>query len=450
MTLRQIDIPRLVIAGTHSGVGKTTIATALMAALTRRGMRVQPLKVGPDFIDPSFHHAATGRISRNLAGWMIPRASNLEIFARACEDADIAIVEGVMGLFDGRDAVSDAASTAEIAKWLHAPVVLIVDASAIARSVAAVVRGFEIFDPELRVAGVLLNRVAGEGHYEFLRPAIEQNCRAVPLGFLTSAPAISFPDRQLGLVMAEEWLTESRIRELASWIEHHVDLDRFVDLARRAESFQIEALPAPVIANTSRARVGLARDHAFCFYYQDNLDLLEQNGCELVEFSPLKDAGLPADLSGLYLGGGYPELHAAKLAANRSMLEAIREFAQRGSPIYAECGGFMYLTEAIVDLEGVEHKMAGIFPAKARMQPRLAALGYIEVEQLADRSRARGHEFRYSVMDEIPPEIRRVYRIGERTEGFRLGSVLASYIHLHFASCPAFATQFAAACKGKS
>ena len=450
MTLRQIDIPRLVIAGTHSGVGKTTIATALMAALARRGLRVQAFKVGPDFIDPSFHRAATGRISRNLDGWMIPRASNLQIFARACEDADIAIVEGVMGLFDGRDAVSDAASTAEMAKWLRAPVVLIVDASAIGRSAAALVRGFETFDPELHLAGVLFNRVAGEGHYEFLRPAIEQNCRAIPLGFLTGEPAISFPDRHLGLVMAEEWLTQTRIEELTAWVERRVDLDRFVDLARSAPCMHVEAIPEPAIGKTSRARVGVARDRAFCFYYQDNLDLLERNGCEIVDFSPMSDVDLPPDLDGLYLGGGYPELHAAKLAANRPMLEAIRKFARRGSPIYAECGGFMYLTEAIVDLQGAEHKMAGIFPTKARMQPGLASLGYVEVEQIEDRSIARGHEFRYSTIDEMPPQIPRIYRIGNRREGFRLGSVLASYIHLHFASCPAFAAQFATACKEKS
>ncbi|HLH38484.1 MAG TPA: cobyrinate a,c-diamide synthase [Bryobacteraceae bacterium] len=453
---QRIDLPRLVVAGTHSGVGKTTIATALMAALTRRGWRVQPFKIGPDFIDPSFHCAATGRIGHNLDGWMIPREWNERIFARCSQDADIAIVEGVMGLFDARDASSEAGSTAEMAKLLDAPVVLIVDASAMARSCAAVVRGFEEFDPDLRVEGVLFNRVAGAGHYDFLRPAIEQNCRTRPLGFLTSNPAISFPDRHLGLVMADEWLTGERVRDLADWIEAHIDLERLIEIARLAPALRVNAVAAPDVERRGRARVGIARDRAFCFYYQDNLDLLAACGCELVEFSPLADAELPRDLGGLYLGGGYPELHAAALSANRGMLEAIRRFARGGSPVYAECGGFMYLTRAIVDVDGIEHEMAGIFPVKTRMGRRLAALGYVEVEQLssdpplARGERARGHEFRYSTIEEMPPEIPRLYRAGGRTEGFRAGSVLGSYIHLHFASCPGFAERFAAACRERS
>jgi cobyrinic acid a,c-diamide synthase len=453
--VNQIEIPRLAIAGTHSGVGKTTIATALMAALARRGMRVQPFKTGPDFIDPSFHRAACGRVSRNLDGWMLTREQNLEIFARASANADIAIVEGAMGLFDGRDGVSDAGSTAEIARWIDAPVVLIVDASAMARSAAAIVRGFEDFDKHLRVAGVLFNRVAGARHYEFLRSAVEQNCRATPLGFLTRHDTIRFPDRHLGLVMADEWLDDARVGELARWIERHVDLDRLIELAQSAPPIDFDRTRQPA-ADGARVRIGVARDRAFCFYYQDNLDLLEASGCELVEFSPMSDAGLPPRLDGLYLGGGYPELHAAQLAANRTMLEAIRNFAHSGAPVYAECGGFMYLTEAIVDANGTSHAMAGIFPSRARMQPRLAALGYIEIEQLSNDAwlrcgeRARGHEFRYSIIDEMRREIPRRYRIGERTEGFQSGSVLASYVHLHFASCPGFARRFAAACRRKN
>ena len=452
---QEIDIPRLVIAGTQSGAGKTTIATALMAALARRGIRVQPFKAGPDFIDPSFHRVACGRVSRNLDGWMLTREQNLEIFLRACANAEIAIVEGVMGLFDGRDAVSDAGSTAEMAKWLAAPVLLIVDASAMARSAAAIVRGFEDFDRQLRIAGVLFNRVAGARHYEFLRAAVERNCRATPLGFLTTHDAIRFPDRHLGLVMAQEWLDDARIVELAQWIERHVDLDLLIDLARSAPPVAFEA-PKDFLHAGERVRIGVARDRAFCFYYQDNLDLLEACGCEIVEFSPMNDADLPANLDGLYLGGGYPELHGAQLSANRRMLESIGDFARSGAPVYAECGGFMYLTEAIVDADGIEHPMAGIFPTRARMQPRLAALGYLEIEQVSDDAwlergeRARGHEFRYSTIDEMPREIPRRYKIGERAEGFQCGSVLASYVHLHFASCPGFARRFAAACRRKN
>ncbi len=448
---RTIDIPRLVIAGTHSGVGKTTIATALMAALCRRGKRVQAFKAGPDFIDPTFHRAATARHSRNLDGWLLTRESNLELFARACENAEIAIVEGVMGLFDGHDGASDAGSTAEIAKWLNAPVVLIVDGSAMARSAAALVCGFEDFDPALNVAAVVFNRIAGQAHFDFIGTAVEKSCRALPLGFLVPNPAIPFPERHLGLVLADEFLTPQRLEVLTDWIESSLDLDRLMALASTAPS--IEARISTPTPRKARARVGIARDRAFCFYYQDNLDILIGHGCDLVEFSPLEDSVLPPGLNGLYLGGGYPEIHAAALSANVSMMKSIREFALQGRPVYAECGGFMYLCEAIVDLDGLAHPMAGIFPTRARMQPKLAALGYIEVEQttnslwLRPGERIRGHEFRYSVIDEMPQNIARTYRIqGARTEGFSAGSVLAGYIHLHFASCRAFAERFIQAC----
>lgn len=452
-------IARVVIAGTHSGVGKTTIATALMAALKRRGLTVQPFKVGPDFIGPTFHRLATGRISRNLDGWMLTPEDNLGIFDRASEDADIAIIEGVMGLFDGRDGMSDAGSTAELAKWLNAPVVLVVDGAAMARSVAALVRGFETFDPKLDVTGVLFNRVAETGHFEFLRSAIAAYCHAIPLGFLPPNEKASFPDRHLGLVLADEILTADRITTLADWIEESVDVEPILAIASRAAALQSEPtrLPSAIpVARVHKSRIGIARDQAFCFYYQDNLDLLKSCGAELVNFSPITDKVLPDRLDGLYLGGGYPEVYAAELAANHSMLAAIHEFAQSGAPLYAECGGFMYLTEAIVDLEEQAHAMAGVFPTRARMQSRLAVIGYVEVEQTKDvgwlqaGERIRGHEFRYSVIDEMPEYIENCYRLikntNTRPEGFSIGSVLGSYVHLHFGSSPGFAARFVAKC----
>jgi cobyrinic acid a,c-diamide synthase len=447
--------PCLVIAGTHSGVGKTTIATALMAAYTRRGLRVQPFKVGPDFIDGSFHEAACGRPSRNLDGWMLSRDANLDILMRASEDADLAIVEGVMGLFDGREATSESGSTAEMAKWLQAPVLLVVDASAMARSAAAVVRGFETFDPDLNVAGVLFNRIGGERHAELLRDAIGGACRAKACGFLPRNENIHLPSRHLGLTMAAESLTPACLDEMGRWVEAHVDLDALLQLARPAGGSIEFRNTEPVPAN--RVRIAVARDAAFCFYYRDNLDLLRRYGAELVEFSPIRDAALPAAIGGLYLGGGYPELHAAELSANAHMLEAIRRFAQSGAPVYAECGGFMYLTDAIVDAGGREHSMAGLFPTRARMQPRLAALGYLEAEVsedalwLRDGERVRGHEFRHSEIDPMPPHVRRCFVVrdgrGERAEGYAAGSVLAGYAHLHFGSSPAFAQRFVNACR---
>jgi cobyrinic acid a,c-diamide synthase len=451
-----IETPRLVIAGTHSGVGKTTVATALMAALARRGLEVQPFKIGPDFIDPGFHDLACRRVSRNLDGWMLSREANLDIFARACLDADIAVIEGVMGLFDGRDPSGEAGSTAEMAKWLGAPVLLVADASAMARSGAALVRGFEEFDPALNMAGVLFNRVGGKAHGDLLSEAVTAYCRSKPLGHLPRNQAIQLPARHLGLVTAGEALTSRCLTEMSAWIEGGVDLDSLLAVARerpRPFDWTARCEPRPV---SSRVRIGVARDKAFCFYYQDNLDLLRESGAELVEFSPLSDPALPADLQGLYLGGGYPEVHAARLSDNRSMHEAIRRFAMSRAPVYAECGGFMYLTEAIVDSEGREYPMVGIFPTRARMQKRLAALAYVEVEALEETpwlrpgEQARGHEFRYSEIDPMPEDVRRSVRLhgrnGTRPEGYQHGSVLAGYAHLHFGSLPAFATRFVDAC----
>jgi cobyrinic acid a,c-diamide synthase len=451
-----IRIPRLVIAGTHSGVGKTTIAAALMAAFTRRGLRVQPFKVGPDFIDPGFHEAACGRKSRNLDGWMLSRTANLEIFARACADADLAVIEGVMGLFDGREACSESGSTAEMAKWLGAPVLLVVDASAMARSAAALVRGFEGFDPDLDLACVIFNRVGGPKHVELLRQAVVAHCRAAVVGSLRRNEKIAWRSRQLGLTLACEALTPDSLTEMVAWVEEQVDLVALLALARAHSDTLAVPVSKPAIEVKSRVPIGVARDRAFCFYYQDNLDLLRESGADVIEFSPIAHATLPPGIRGLYIGGGYPELHAAALSENRTMLASIRRFAQDGAPVYAECGGFMYLTEAIVDGAGQEHPMVGLFPTRARMRAQRAALGYLEAEAvepalwLRAGERLRGHEFRYSEIDGMPPEIPRCLSLqstgGARGEGYRTGSVLAGYAHLHFGSCPDFAGRFVEAC----
>lgn len=441
-----MPVPRIVIAGTHSGVGKTTVAMAIMAALARRGFAVQPFKVGPDFIDPGFHTAACGRISRNLDGWMLTRETNLALFERATADADIAVIEGVMGLFDGRSPTCDDGSTAEMAKWLDAPVILVADASAMARSAAALVHGFETFDADLKLSAVLLNRVGGPGHTELLRAAIRQSCRAEVVGGLPHNPRIELPSRDLGLTMAAESLTDAVLSEMAEWIEGNLDLTA---LGLPARPGRTTPAPAPRSA-TPRTRIGIARDAAFCFYYQDNLDALTEAGAELIPFSPIADPDLPRDIDGLYLGGGYPELHAGALSRNHTMRAAIRVFAESGRPVYAECGGFMYLTEAIVDAEGREHTMAGIFPTRARMQTRLAAIGYAEVEPIDGALWAgacttlRGHEFRYSTIDPMPAAIARAYR--EPAQAFHIHGVLGGYTHLHFLSDPKFATRFVDAC----
>jgi cobyrinic acid a,c-diamide synthase len=438
-----MNTSRIVIAGTHSGVGKTTVATGIMAALHMRGLRVQGFKVGPDFIDPTFHTLATSRPSHNLDGWMLSRESNLDIFARAIADADIAVIEGVMGLFDGKNSTL-AGTTAEMALWLDATVVLVLDAAAMAGSAAAIVHGFDTLLPELRLSAVVCNKVAGATHYAYLRDAIAARCRPEPIGYLPRDANFAIPERHLGLHLAHEALTEERLGRLAEWIEAHLDLDRLLEIGSRPEA----TARAPLKERgrkPGRVRIGIARDTAFCFYYHENLELLRELGADLIDFSPIADHTLPPDLDGIYLGGGYPELHAEALSANRSMRTAIAEFAANDAPVYAECGGFMYLTEAIVDTEGRSWPMAGIFPTRARMQKRLAKLGYIEVESCIERGEfARGHEFRYSVIDPMPETVCRTYR--DPAEGYMVRSVLGSYIHLHFRSCPRFAERFVRDC----
>ena len=458
--------PALTIAGTSSGVGKTTISVAIMAAMRRREKRVQPFKVGPDFIDPTLHTRAAGRPSINLDGWMLEGQTNVAMFTKASRGADISVVEGVMGLFDGRDALTESGSTAEMAKLLGVPVVLVVNASAMARSAAALIHGYESFDPELKLAGVIFNNVAGAGHFEYLREAVEGSCHARVLGWLPPCETSRLPERHLGLMMADEILDTSRLDAMADWVERGLDIDLLFELAgeRSHTRFYPDAerhdshnpSEGGQVASRCRARIGVARDRAFCFYYQDNLDRLSGLGSELVEFSPIAEPRLPDGLDGLYFGGGYPELHAAALAANRSMRDDVARFAASGAPVYAECGGLMYLTDAIVDAEQRTHQMVGLFPTRARMQSRLAALSYTEVKGkdktgwLRPNERARGHEFRYSVIDEMPPHVARQYRVstksGTRDEGFSIGSVLASYVHLHFGSCPTMASRFVAAC----
>jgi cobyrinic acid a,c-diamide synthase len=441
-----MNIPRIVIAGTHSGVGKTTVTTGIMAALHRRGLRVQGFKIGPDFIDPTFHTCATGRPGRNLDGWMLSRETNLELFESATADADAAVIEGVMGLFDGKSSPSLSGTTAEMAIWLDAAVVLVLDAAAMAGSAAAIVHGFDTLTPDLGLAAVICNKVASEKHYGFLRDAIAGRCRPELIGYLSCDASYAIPERHLGLHLAHEAMTEERLDRLAAWMESSLDLDRLLELGSRP-GLAIPMGREQRAAATAMARIGIARDAAFCFYYHENLELLRFLGAELVFFSPITDQALPEGIDGIYIGGGYPELHAGALSANNSMQSAIREFAAGGGVIYAECGGFMYLMRAIADLDGREWPMTGIFPTVARMQKRLAKLGYIEVETATGQF-VRGHEFRYSAMDPMPDpmpkNMDRAYR--EPAEGFRAGSVLGSYIHLHFLSCPDFAVNFIRDC----
>ncbi len=449
----------VVIAATHSGSGKTTLALGIMAALKRRGFSVQPFKVGPDFIDPGHHTHVTGRQSRNLDGWMLSRPYNQRLFFRLMQNADCAVVEGVMGLFDGFNAVSDTGSTAEMAKWLDLPVLLMVDASSMARSAAAVVRGFETFDDGLTLAGVVFNRVGSDAHLAILKEAVSHYCTVPCLGGLPRDESLIMPERHLGLVTSEEGgLSQERIARLAEVVEGHLDLDRLLKTCAldipEAETAQTTQ-PTPA----ARVRIAVARDAAFCFYYPDNLELLERFGAELIFFSPLRDERLPEGCHGIYLGGGYPEVFAETLSENCSMLHSVREAGGKGCPIYAECGGLMFLSAGITTFKGIHYPMARLFPFATRMLPRFRALGYREIRlkqggPLGQKGAvARGHEFHYSEIAETDGNGLETYYAVKgrrvppgRSGGYRIDNSLASYIHLHFGSNPEIARNWIAFC----
>jgi cobyrinic acid a,c-diamide synthase len=420
---------RLVIAGTHSGAGKTTTAIGLMAALARRGLRVQPYKCGPDYIDPTWHTAVTGVPSRNLDLWMLSKSTVKRLASRP---ADISIIEGVMGLFDGPG------STAELARVLKSPVVLVVDGQGMAGSAAAIVRGFESLERGVHVAGVILNRMSGASHYQLLRQAIERHCRARVLGYLPKDDQLRLPERHLGLVPAQE---AGRIGDFADRLVEHVEqsvnLDALVSLAQAAPPL---GEPIPPSRFRIAARIAVAHDEAFCFYYEDNLDLLRSLGAELIFFSPLVDQRLPDGVGAVYFGGGFPELFESQLRANPLAGELACV------PVYAECGGLMFLN------------MLGLIPGKVAMSDRLQHFGYCEAEGrgsflVRPGEKVRGHEFHYSTWDaegESPALCVRRRRTGsERLEGFAAGQIHASYVHVHFHSCRWLARRFVqAAAKG--
>jgi cobyrinic acid a,c-diamide synthase len=437
------------IAGTASGEGKTTVSLALCAAFRERGLRVQAFKCGPDFLDTGHLSAISGRAARNLDSWMLDEQSNRDIFARGASEADIAVVEGMMGLFDGVSGGGEKGSAAEIAKLLSLPVILVLDASKSARSLAAVIHGFETFDPQLRFAGLVLNRVAGESHYRLIRDAIRTTSRTPLLGWLPRDEVVAIPERHLGLRTADEESSPAeKRRSFAAFAEKHLDLDRLLN----GEDAAAQRAHATTRKETSIS-LGVARDAAFCFYYQDNLDLLEAAGAKIVAFSPLTDSDLPPGLDALYLGGGYPELYAEQLSSNHRFLSSLRSFAQSGRPIYAECGGMMYLGEELCTREGHIFSMASVLPLRIEMTDRLVRFGYVEVEFTHDcflagqGTVARTHSFHYSraiPTGNLTTPLRARYSLSglNDSEGCLLGNVLGSYFHLHFAGDSSIAVAF--------
>ncbi len=451
------NLPRLVIAGTESGVGKTTIATGIMAALKNRGLIVQPFKVGPDYIDPTYHTLATGTPSRNLDSWMLSHQAISELFARAAHKADISIIEGVMGLFDGHNGTDESGSTAEVAKLLNAPVILIIDAGKMARSAAAMALGYVKYDPGLNVAGFIVNNIGSDLHYSWVKEAIEQATYLPIVGYLPKDADFEMPERHLGLIPTVENAETKFIEPLRQQIDQTFDIDRLIKIARSARpvagTSNLEPLLFPAEDLRAVVNIAYAWDEAFSFYYQDNLDLLKAYGARLLPFSPMHDGSIPKDAQGLYIGGGFPEIYAERLSHNQAIMDSIRKAASEGMPIYGECGGLMYLSEGITDFDGNRYPMTGLVPAWSRMTRKLARMGYVEFEPIEDTilspkgTRLKGHEFHWSEMEsDLYPPAHRIIHPQERSEGYVKGNLLASYLHLHFGTDPRLAKNFIASC----
>ncbi|MEK6713950.1 MAG: cobyrinate a,c-diamide synthase [Nitrospirota bacterium] len=486
-----------IIAGGASGSGKTTVSIGLMAALKRRGLIVQPFKAGPDYIDPIHHSIACGRPSYNLDTWMMGVDGVRDAYIKAMSGADIGVIEGVMGLYDGKDGSNEEGSTAHLAKVLNIGVILVIDASGMARSIAALVSGFESFDPGVKIAGVILNRVGSERHFAILKEALEKYCRAKVIGYMPHVEDLIIPERHLGLVIPNETpmsrgsqrimkiplnppFSKGEIRfspnskgenkfpplekggkggfeRLIALIEKYIDLNEVLKLGTEITTGVSDGVVFSTPSQISDSpRIAVAYDSAFCFYYSQNLDILRSLGAEIVFFSPMTSKSLPEQTTGIYLGGGYPELYAGSLEANSSLRNEIREFAMKGMPVYAECGGLMYLGKYLSDMEGKTFEMAGVFPWTSKMFSKLRSLGYREVTAkemcpfLEKGQKIRGHEFHYSDITPVE-ETALAYRItggkGRFEEGYLYMNTLASYVHLHFAGNPEFARGFVNKCR---
>jgi len=363
-------VKTLIIAGTHSGVGKTTLVVGLITALRERGLTVQPFKVGPDYIDPSHHTMAAGRPCRNLDTWMLPPERVKALFEQVCQGADVALIEGVMGLFDGLGYEDETGSTAQVAKLLKVPVLVVIDAAKIARSAAALAKGFQCFDPKVPLAGFLVNRVGSENHGRGVAAAITEATGLPVLGWVPREETLHIAERHLGLIPSVEAGPEFA-QAAGQKVMQFINLDKVLELAGDFNPHPPRLPSAPLQRNNRHPVIAVAQDEAFHFCYPENLTLLEEAGAKLAFFSPLRDSCLPKDTGGILLSGGFPEVYAAALSANGDMIESLRVAHAKGLPIYAECGGFMYLTEAIEDFEGRIFPMVGLLPGPSVMTRRL-------------------------------------------------------------------------------
>ncbi|NJD75890.1 MAG: Ni-sirohydrochlorin a,c-diamide synthase [Candidatus Methanoperedens sp.] len=472
-----LEIPRILIAGDRSSAGKTTISIGIMSVMREMGYKVQPFKVGLDFIDPSYHTEVTGRYSRNLDGYLMKDTAVKEVFSHAVEGADIAIIEGVRGLFEGLEATSDTGSTAQIAKILECPVILVINARSITRSTAALVSGYKSFDPDVNIVGVILNNIGSKRHSEKARIAIETYTGTPVIGEIPRNDSMKISMRHLGLIPAMEGRRrhadfDENLGRIKTITREGIDIERLVCLARDAK--QLEKPEENIFKAGEQkniAKIGVALDEAFNFYYRDNLELLELAGAELSYFSPVNDRSLP-DVDGLYIGGGYPELFARELEENSAMREAIKQASARGMPIYAECGGLMYLTQEITtdisgsgkyhmaQMQGGTFKMAGAIPGRTLMGHKRVVsynVGSFVKDNVIGKTGAGfiGHEFHHSEIVDIPDDTEFAIRLkrGEgikgELDGILVGNTMAAYAHLHAASYTGFAKSFVGFCSKK-
>ena len=437
---------RIILAGTGSAVGKTTISTGIMKALSEK-YNVQPFKVGPDYIDPSYHTLTTGNVSRNLDSFFMKEGQVRDSYLKGMKGKDIAIIEGVRGLYEGIDSVNDIGSTASIAKSLNAPVILIINSRSLVKSAAAIVLGFKALDPEINIAGVILNKVKNKAHYEKTKRSIEEITKVEVIGGIVRDNNISIEQRHLGLVPARE--RENSLKFIDLWsevIKNSIDLDRLVEIAKTAPKITSDITPIWNKLNKQPVKIGVAYDEVFNFYYKENIESLEANNAKIEYFSPLNDEELP-DVDGLYIGGGYPELFSKELNANQNMLSQIKNFHLEDRPIFAECGGLMYLMNSIH-----EDKMVNVYPYKSILTDRVQALKYTIAEVTQDNiiskkgEKFHGHEFHYSkvlvdknnIENDLAFNILRGKGSYNNQDGFMKRNTLASYVHTHVAAMPNF------------
>ncbi|MCT4607394.1 MAG: cobyrinate a,c-diamide synthase [Marinisporobacter sp.] len=454
-----MKLPRFVLAGTQSGVGKTTISTGIMAALKNRGMNVQPFKVGPDYIDPAFHTFVTENKSRNLDSFMLDEDTIKKLFIKNGKDKDIAVIEGVMGLYDGYGVKKDEGSTAHVSKIIKAPVILIINGKGMSSSAAAQVLGYKLYDEDVDIKGIIINNISGDAHYELLKESIERDTKIKCVGYLKPNKNIELKSRHLGLIPSVEVKNlERKIDEIAKMVEETIDLDGLLAIA--SSTPEMDAPLEKIKSIGENVNIGVPLDNVFNFYYEDNLDLLKDLGANIIYFSPLKDEKLPQDLQGLYIGGGFPEVFAKELEGNISMKNSIKEGIEKGLPTYAECGGLMYLSEAITTLEGKKYNMVGIFHTESKMTKRLQRFGYVHVNMekscviAKENKSTRAHEFHRSMIEDHEKN-EYVYRVdkirnGEKIKSWQCGvkkyNALGAYAHIHFYSNISIAKDFVENC----